>query len=185
QAAFLGLTSAFAHRHRPTAMHCRRVADLCMLTAPGLLSPEDAAELEVAALLHDIGKLGVPDAILFKPGALTPQEWEIMRSHDYMGVDIVNAAGMPAGVISIIAAHHARFNNTNGGATDNAGAISNESLPLAARVLSVTDAFDAMTTRRPYRKRLTESEALAELRRCAGTQFDPMVVEHFARIIVR
>src|SRR5204863_9511447 len=90
--AVTALMSALAHRDAATAEHCNRVADLCVCTAKGLMSVADCFLLEVAAMLHDIGKLGVPDAILLKPGKLTEEEWMIMRTHDQMGVEIISAA---------------------------------------------------------------------------------------------
>lgn len=140
----------------------------------GLLTPDEAAELEVAALLHDIGKIGVPDAILLKPGPLTPEEWDIMRGHDQVGVDIAATAGMPSNVVCIIASHHAKFTDVV-----ETGTTMSEGIRTAARLLSVADAYDAMTSDRPYRKHLSPEEAFVELRRCAGNQFDPAIVNHF------
>jgi diguanylate cyclase (GGDEF)-like protein len=194
RSSFLALTSALAHRNRATAVHSRRVGDLCLLAAPGLLSPEEASELEIAALLHDIGKIGVPDAILLKPGPLTADEWEIMRRHDHIGVDMVIAAGMPLPVTWIVAAHHAMYRgepdqrqpappSRRPPSAQPPAAATN--IPMAARLLSVADAYDAMTNDRPYRKAMSRAAALAELRRCAGTQFDPGVVEHFIEVLLR
>ncbi|CAN5136821.1 hypothetical protein BH20ACT8_BH20ACT8_03350 [soil metagenome] len=125
-------------------------------------------------LLHDIGKLGVPESILCKPGPLTDAEWEVMRRHPVMGAEL--AAPMPflAPALGVIRHHHERW--------DGAGypdGLRQAEIPLAARVFSLVDAFDAMTTDRPYRCARTLAEALAELRSCAGSQFDPEVVARF------
>jgi HD-GYP domain-containing protein (c-di-GMP phosphodiesterase class II) len=89
--AVTALMSALAHRDAATAEHSQRVADICIATAKGLMSVNDCFVLEVAAMLHDIGKLGVPDAILLKPGRSTEEEWKVMRTHDQMGVEIISA----------------------------------------------------------------------------------------------
>lgn len=182
QQGFVTLTSALAHRDINTALHSRRVTDYCMLAAPGLLTPDQAAHLEVAALLHDVGKLAVPDSILLKPGPLTPEEWEVMRLHALVGVDLAAAAGMPQEVLYIIAAHHAKLNKDPG---DQPNAPDPRHVPIAARLLSVADAYDAMTSDRPYRKAMAFEPALRELQKCAGTQFDPLVVAHFVAAIER
>ncbi|MDP9173511.1 MAG: diguanylate cyclase [Planctomycetota bacterium] len=178
--SYLAIATALAHRHPSTALHCGRVAEYCLRVAPGILPPDQAAELEVAALLHDVGKIGVPDAILNKPGPLTAEEWQIMRSHDLMGVDIASAAGMPSNVICIIASHHATYIEAKDMCAD-----ASEYMRTAARLLSIADAFDAMTSERPYRRPIPIVDAFKELRRCAGKQFDPALVEHFIVAMTR
>jgi putative nucleotidyltransferase with HDIG domain len=180
QAGFLTLVAALAHRSAATALHSRRVAEYCVTAAPGLLSADEAAHLEVAALLHDVGKVGVPDAILNKPGPLTPDEWDVMKYHDRVSVDLVAVAGVPEAVVCLVAAHHEKYTPGEEGGAAPAGNVT-----VAARLLSIADAYDAMTSDRPYRKRRSREEALAELRRCAGTQFDPAVVDHFVAAIER
>jgi hypothetical protein len=135
--------------------------------------------LEVAALLHDIGKLGVPDAILLKPGPLTEEEWKLMRAHDKMGAEIVAAALGSAELTRIVQTHHAWF----GGSTRDVGLPAGQDIPLAARILTICDAFDAMTSDRVYRKGRTRAAAFEELRRCAGRQFDPELVEQFVALL--
>lgn len=170
------LVLALEHRDRATAAHSRRVADLAIVTAAGLLPPRDIFLLEVAALLHDIGKMGVPDAILLKPGPLTDEEWAKMRVHDRIGVEIVAAAFDEPLLSQTVAMHHYRF---AGDESRGAGGIAGDAIPVTARILSVADAYDAMTSDRPYRKAMSREQACAELRRCAGGQFDPEVVERF------
>jgi diguanylate cyclase (GGDEF)-like protein/putative nucleotidyltransferase with HDIG domain len=177
--AVTALISALAYRDSLTAEHSRRVANLCVVVARDLLSQSDVYLLEVAALLHDIGKLGVPDAILFKPGALTEDEWKIMRLHDRMGVEIVTAAFASDALTRIVAAHHAWY----GGSPKDPGLPTGDAIPLAARILTIADAYDAMVSDRVYRKGRSREAAFAELRRCAGTQFDPELVDRLITVV--
>src|SRR3954470_7141330 len=177
--AVSALMSALAHRDKSTAEHSQRVADLCVMAADGLIPIGDMFVLEVAALLHDIGKLGVPDSILLKPGALTPEEWKIMRGHDTMGEEIIAAAFASPELTNIVRMHHAWF----GGSPHVANLPKGESIPVAARMLTIADAYDAMTSDRVYRKGRSRDDAFAELRRCAGTQFDPQLVERFIKAV--
>ena len=140
-----------------------------------LVSKKDCYILEVAALLHDIGKIGVPDSILLKPGALRKTEWTTMSRHDDFGVEIVDAAFGSPELTNIIRCHHAFFD----GHAREEGLPSGIDIPLRARILSIADAFDAMTSRRVYRDAMNKNEAFDELRRCADRQFDPKLVEHF------
>lgn len=171
--AVTALMSALAHRDAATAEHSQRVADLCVATAKGLMSINDCFLLEVAAMLHDIGKLGVPDAILLKPGALTEEEWKIMRTHDQMGVEIISAAFGSTALTDIVRTHHAWFS----GNPENPGLPQGNEIPLGARILTIADAFDAMVSDRPYHRPKNRQQAFAELRRCSGKQFDPELVE--------
>ena len=177
--AVAALLSTLAYRHSETAGHSRRVADLCVMAAEGLLTPRDTYTLEIAALLHDIGKIGVSDAILLKNGPLTLDEWEVMRQHDRIGVEIVRASFDCEPVTSIVESYRAHF----GGTRNRPGLPAGDSIPIGARVLAIADAYDAMTTDRPYRKALTQDEAFDELRQCGNTQFDPTLVERFISLV--
>jgi hypothetical protein len=156
------------------------VADLCVSTANGLLSQSHCYILEVAALLHDIGKLGVPDSILHKPGPLTEEEWKVMRSHAQIGEEIVTAAFTCAELTATIRYHHAWYERRPGD-TD---ALTGTDIPLASRILAIADAFDAMVSNRVYCPGRARDAAFAELRRCAGKQFDPELVERFISAVL-
>jgi HD-GYP domain-containing protein (c-di-GMP phosphodiesterase class II) len=137
----------------------------------------DAEEIDVtvrAAELHDLGKVGVPDAILEKPAALDPDEWEFMRQHTILGERILNAAPALRPVARIVRATHERWDGT--GYPDG---LAGESIPLSARIVAVCDAYEAMVTDRAYRRALGHDAACGELRRESGRQFDPLVVEAF------
>ena len=168
-----GLMRALSYRHQSTATHSCRVANLCVRVAQDLMSPREVYILESAALLHDIGKIGVPDAILLKPGKLTDLEWQVMDQHDAYSVDIVQAAYGSKEVSDIVECHHSHYTDHNKGLPQG------EKIPLGARILAICDAYDAMVSDRPYRKGRLRHEAIRELRRCAPSQFDPKLVEHF------
>lgn len=125
-------------------------------------------------MLHDIGKIAIDDQILKKPSALTFEEFEKMKRHPEAGYRIASTIPELAGVADYILAHHERWDGTGYPA-----GLAGEAIPLAARIMSVADAYDAMTSNRPYRKALTEQEAREELRVNAGSQFDPAIVRLF------
>lgn len=177
--AVTALMSTLSFRDTQTAEHSRRVSDLCARAAEGLMSVSERYVLEVAGLLHDIGKIGVPDHILFKPGKLTKEEWEIMGRHDDIGVEIVTGAFECPELSSIVANHHAFFD----GSGRETNLPTGNDIPLSARLLSIADSYDAIVSDRPYRKGRSHAEAVTELRACAGTQFDPDLVEHFIQKI--
>jgi diguanylate cyclase (GGDEF)-like protein/PAS domain S-box-containing protein len=174
--AVSALMSALSFRDAATAEHCQRVADLCAMMSTGTMSPSDAYHLEIAALLHDIGKIGIADAILLKPGQLTEDEWKIMRAHDQIGVTIIQEAFGSDTLTELVRCHHAWY----GGTPHNVSLPKGEAIPIGARILAIAEAYDAMVSRSVYRKSLRPEEALAELRACAGKQFDPKLVERFA-----
>jgi len=173
------LLSALAHRDVGTAEHCRQVAELCVATAQGHMPARQCLLLDVAAQLHDIGKLGVPDSILLKPGPLTRSEREIMRSHEDLGAAMVESAFNLPDLTEIVAWRRAWY----GGRPDTPGLPFGEDIPMGARILSIADAFNAMVSPRPYRNTRTFDEAFEELRRYAGEQFDPEWTERFIETV--
>jgi HD-GYP domain-containing protein (c-di-GMP phosphodiesterase class II) len=173
------LASALELRDDGTGAHADRVTTLALLLAAQVVADLTAdPELEYGFLLHDLGKIGVPDAILLKPGPLTRREMEEMRYHPILGEKIVGRIPYLSGVArQIVAAHHERW---DGGGYPRG--LAAEQIPLGARIFAVADAFDAMTNDRPYRKALTFQVALSEILTGAGTQFDPELVDAFIEL---
>ncbi|MFC1666790.1 HD-GYP domain-containing protein [Candidatus Omnitrophota bacterium] len=136
----------------------------------------DKEELETALLLHDIGKIGVPDSLLHKKGKLTPEEWSIMKQHPGIGARIIKPVIKLKRVGRIIRHHQERYDGT--GYPDG---LKGEEIPLESRIIAVVDAYHAMIFDRPYRKALSEEAALSELKNNTGTQFDPIVVDAFIK----
>jgi diguanylate cyclase (GGDEF)-like protein len=174
------LVLALEHRDAPTAEHSRKVGDLCAAAARGLMSINECAVLEIAGLLHDIGKLGVPDAILLKPGPLTKDEWQIMQDHERRSVDVIASTFSSPELVEMVKYHSYWY---DGSSNADESQPKGEALPLGARLLNIADAFDAMVSHRPYRKARSYGDAFRELRRCAGTQFDPVLVDHFIDVV--
>jgi diguanylate cyclase (GGDEF)-like protein len=143
------------------------------------LSSEDHAQLRQAAELHDVGKLAIPEEILHKPGPLDPQEWAFVRPHPLVGERIIGAAPALAAAAKLVGATHERF---DGGGYPNG--LAGQQIPLGARIIAACDAFTAMTFPRSYAAQRSVSEAVDELRRCAGAQFDPSVVDALADLVV-
>jgi diguanylate cyclase (GGDEF)-like protein len=163
-----------------TRSHCQTVSQLCGLIGAELgFDSAGLTRLRLAGLLHDVGKIGVPDEILNKPAKLTEDEYEQMKRHSLLGYDIVEAADM-AVEARWVRHHHERFDG--GGYPDG---LAGEEIPLESRVILVADAFEAMTSDRPYRQAPGQSFAIVELGRNAGTQFDPAVVEALTCVLAR
>ena len=129
-------------------------------------------------MLHDVGKMGLPDAVLLKPGPLDREEWALMRCHPRWGAELIATAPGCEMVAEVVLTHHERFDGR--GYPDG---IAGEAIPLEARIIFVADAFEAMTSDRPYRQARTPGEAVEELRRYSGVQFDPAIVEVLASMV--
>ena len=169
------LLRLLAERSTELGQHTSDVSMPAAQTARTLGLDRDRVEaIRLAAELHDIGKAAIPDAILNKPGALSDDEWTFIRRHTVIGEAIVRAAPSLAHTAELVRSHHERHDGS--GYPD---ALAGDEIPLGARIIAVSDAFDAMTTDRPYRAGMPTAAALDELRRGAGTQFDPTVVDAF------
>lgn len=173
------LLSALTERSRGLGEHIENVADLVELTGRAMsLEDEKIQHLRRAAELHDVGKIAVPDSILFKPGPLDDAEWECMRLHTVVGERILLSVPSLEPVAKLVRSSHERVDGT--GYPDQ---LAGEDIPLGARIVAVCDAFDAMVGDRPYRDPMSPRQAMEELKRCAGSQFDPAVVDAFETAI--
>ena len=167
------LGSALDTRDVGTEAHSRRVHGYALATAREHgVAEQDQPDLAHGVLLHDIGKIGIPDAILLKPGPLTPEEWTIMRRHPEIGRALIEKIPFLRGAVPIVWSHHEKWDGTG-----YPRGLKGAEIPLGARIFMVVDAFDAMTFDRPYSKAKPLDVAKAEIRRCAGAHFDPVVVE--------
>jgi diguanylate cyclase (GGDEF)-like protein len=173
------LLRALTERHPDLGDHQRGVAELAAKVAEEFgMQGEDLVQLRHAAALHDIGKVAIPDAIIAKPGPLTDDEWTFIRRHTLIGERIVAAAPALGPAARLVRSSHEAWNGR--GYPD---ALAGADIPLGARIIAVCDAFDAMTSERPYSPAQTVDQALEELRRCAGGQFDPQVVAVFTEVV--
>jgi HD-GYP domain-containing protein (c-di-GMP phosphodiesterase class II) len=167
------LADVLGLRDGTTGDHSDRVADIAERLGERLgLDPRELRDLDYAARVHDIGKVGVPDTVLQKPGPLDPHERAVVESHSVLGADLVARIPGLGRVARIVRHHHERFDGS--GYPDG---LRGRDIPLAARILAVADAYAAMTEDRPYRRARPRFEVDRELRECAGKQFDPYVVQ--------
>lgn len=170
--AMRALSAAIDAKHPYTHGHTQRVTAHAMHIARQIgMSKLERDDLELAALMHDVGKIGSPEALLDKPGKLTEEEWKIIRQHPGRGADMIANIAQMGRVAGIIRHHHERYDG--GGYPDG---LAGEQIPLGARVLALADAFDAMTTERAYHRPQPAAQAVEELHRFAGSQFDPNLV---------
>ena len=180
QTDFLGITDlsslAYLNLDMDTRDHCYKVAHYASALAVAM-GNQYSCQVFLAALLHDIGKSKIPKEILCKPGELTSREWEVIKQHPVMGYHLIkeNPSLMP--FKEIVLYHHERF--------DGKGypcGLMGDDIPLTARMISIADAFDTMTSTRVYREKISIEQALKELVRCSGTQFDPDLVRIFVNL---
>lgn len=179
--AIKALAAAIDAKSHYTGRHSARMADMCLEIGAEIgLSQERLNTLELAAHIHDVGKIGTPDSVLAKPGKLSDEEWMDVLKHPALGADFLAGIDELSEVASIVRHHHEHVDGS--GYPDG---LKGDAIPLLARILSVADAFEAMTSDRPYRKAITAREALSELCTNAGKQFDSEVIEATARVIER
>ena len=173
------LAMAIDAKDQVTHGHVRRVQTYALSLAAHLGITDEATlrALEAAALLHDMGKLAVPEHILNKPGRLTEAEFSVMKRHAAIGADILSSVDFPYPVVPIVRHHHEQWDGS--GYPDH---LTGTLIPLGARILAVVDCFDALTSDRPYRPRLSDTDALAEIQRRRGTTYDPLIVDAFVAL---
>jgi putative nucleotidyltransferase with HDIG domain len=173
------LAQAVDAKDQVTHDHIRRVQNeaVRLARALGVADDDQLQAIVAASLLHDVGKLAVPEHILNKPGRLTPSEFDVMKRHAAAGADILSVVGFPYPVVPIVRHHHESWDGT--GYPDG---LAGEQIPIGARILSVVDCFDALTSHRPYRPRLDDRAALTIIRDRSGTMYDPRVVDAFVEM---
>src|SRR5207245_4475998 len=171
------LSLAIEAKDHTTHDHLRRVQVYAVEIAKDLgLNQDQLNAIRAASMLHDIGKLAVPEHILSKPGRVTPEEFEKLKIHPVVGAEILDRVQFPYPVVPIVRSHHEKWNGT--GYPDG---LSGEGIPIGARILSVVDCFDALTSERPYRRAVSADEAMALLRAESGRSYDPRVVDCIER----
>ncbi len=175
----LALANAVDAKDTYTADHAQRLADMALALGRELgMTGDELDGLRYGAILHDIGKIGIPDAVLKKPSDLNPAEWAVMRQHPSIGARILAPVPYLVNAAQIVRHHHERYDGT--GYPDG---LAGKAIPLGARILTVVDSYSAITDKRDYKDARSHNEAVTELRKHAGTQFDPNVVEVFLAII--
>jgi len=173
------LIRALQARDPYTSGHSTRVSRYCLLIADKLgLSTKEKHPVYLAAMLHDIGKIGVPDTLLLHPGTLSSEEMEMVRDHPRMGASMIRMLGEMHPIVPPILHHHEAFDGS--GYPDG---LKGDQIPLISRIIAVADSYDAMTSDRPYRQRRKKEEAIEEIRACSGTKLDPEVVRAFLEVL--
>ena len=171
------LAYAIDAKDQYTQGHSQKVSAYAALLAEALrMSESEVEEIRLGAVLHDVGKVGIPENILNKSGPLNPEEWETMKTHVTYGARILEPLTSLARVRQMVLHHHEFFDGSG-----YPSAVAGENIPLGARIITIADSYDTITSDRSYKKGRPAVEALAELERCANTQFDPVLVEAFVR----
>jgi putative nucleotidyltransferase with HDIG domain len=177
--AIEALARAMTARDPLTQQHSQRVQHYAVALAweAGIHEDRMLEAMEPAALLHDIGKLGIPDRLLGKPGPLTPDEYDQVKQHAVIGADILSSVALPGSLVLIVRHHHEHWDGS--GYPDG---LCGEAIPIGARVLAIADSYDALTSDRPYRRALSHAAAVAILQAGRGTMYDPRITDVFLRI---
>lgn len=176
----ISLERSLYEKHSETEEHTLRIRNLSSLLGKKLgLSRDKIDELELLGMLHDIGKIAIPDNVLMKPGKLTNSEWEIMKSHTEIGYRIATATPELAHIAHEILCHHEKYDGTG-----YPQGLKGEEIPLLSRIINIVDSFDVMTHSRCYKEPMSLDDAIEELKRCSGTQFDPDIVEVFIKALI-
>ena len=164
-----------------TIRHGPRTGRIALLISQAMgLSKQECNDINIAGILHDIGKIGIPERILTKYGKLTPQEWHSMRQHPILGSQILTPISGFENIASFVRSHHEKYNGRG-----YPSGLTGEEIPLGGRILAIADAFSTMTDGRIYRQPLTLNEAVTELKFCAGTHFDPAIVPVALEVIFK
>ncbi len=178
--AIEALSAAVDAKDHYTRGHSESVTKYCVMVGHKLgMSGTDIESLKAAALLHDIGKIGTPDSILRKPGPLQLDEWQVIENHPKIGSEILQKVQELSSIVPAVRHHHERFDGLG-----YPSGLAGKSIPLVARIIALADSYDAMVSDRTYRTALSREDALDEIKRCAGTQFDPELVEMFVDLVM-
>ncbi|HAJ57008.1 MAG TPA: hypothetical protein DCL35_04485 [Candidatus Omnitrophica bacterium] len=177
--AIYSLAKSIELRDRRTREHCDRMVEYAEKTARHVgMNDQEIDNVRRAAMLHDIGKIGITDAILLKPGRLTPEEYEAVKKHPVIGADIISVAGFLKDIVPLILCHHERWDGTG-----YPRGLRGDEIPLGARILAVVDVYEAVTSDRPYHKAISRQDAVKILKDGSGTQFDAHIVEVFLEVL--
>lgn len=177
--SIISLAAAIDTRDHYTHGHSKKVADIATATARKLtLTNHEVDNIYFASMLHDIGKIGIPDKILLKPGRLTEKEFDVIKKHPIYGIRILKHIPRLKPIIPAIYHEHEHYDGKG-----YVEGLKGERIPIASGIIAVADAYEAMTSNRPYRKSMSKRKAIEEIKRCAGTQFDPKVVKAFLKVV--
>ena len=181
EGSIVSLAAAIDARDHYTHGHSSRVTGIAISIGRLLKLPSDAIDkIRLASMLHDIGKIGVPDSILLKPGKLTKEEFEVIKKHPVYAVNILKHLPRLKDIVPIVYHEHEHYDGTG-----YVEGLKADAIPIESRIIAVADAYEAMTSNRPYRKAMSKEKSIKELKRNSGTQFDPIIVKAFVKVIKR
>ncbi len=179
--AIMILFNSLIEQYEDERSHSQHVSSYCRAVGEHLLlSGDELKELEIAGMMHDLGKITIPDGILHKPDILTSQEWDIMKRHTVNGYQILKSADKYSRLAEYALTHHEHWDGRG-----YPNHLKGEEIPLYSRIIAVCDAYEAMTSNRVYKTALSQEQAINELQRCARTQFDPLIVDIFVEKVLK